>query len=226
MKNHGTILSALVEAKNNIPIVPPNEDRSTPNGKKQGDTIRVVKSVFDKMPRGSIWRCVAEKDKLNSEGKPWSSYVYVKIDSRTGKETKSNLNRYNMSGTMFLSEDELKILFTRGEVKLLEPNKPYTEGEVTLEDVKKVLDDLGVRALIKNSYKDILMSSVSSEYISIGVVRMSTDDRTKSFIFQRLCALLDARGYTYGYSDGGFSLKRGYDESKGYPDWISIVKRG
>jgi hypothetical protein len=205
------------------PIVPPNNDNSTPDGMKKGDTVRVEKTYYDKMGVGTIWRCVnvAGEDYEDKSGK-WTMYLFVKINVKTGKNTVSNVSKINMSGSIFLDKKDISLLMSKGVLKVLEPGKPFNQGEVSKEDVEGLLKNIGADSLSGVPVSKLIEYNTKSFYVIIWLNKsvLKLDDIQTKLIFDKIIKSLENRKLKYKVIDSDFSSGR-----KDFGRWIGVFKK-
>jgi hypothetical protein len=227
---HSPILDGLhlIKEAKSPPLVPPNEDNSTPNGKKHGDTIRIIKEIYKDLPKGSFWRCTTVAGDTYSDTmgtKTYSHYVYVRINAITGKQTESTFNKFNMSGFQMLTPEQVNTLFTRGEVQVLTPGLPLTQGEITIEDLKSLMSNLDADKIIGLPLTKLLpRPRNSSDSLDIDFRGATADTLKMDTLFKKILKALDTRGYKYTLIDNWKTVDKALP-TKGYTDFIYISKR-
>jgi hypothetical protein len=223
MRSHGNIIQALNEAKS-VPLVPPNNDNSTPTGRKIGDTIKFLKAGrYQGMDRGTVWRLLARQGDEYEKGKFYSTNIFTKINAVTGQETKS-INRFNISGSLWMDTDELTSMLASGVIKVLEPHKPLNQGEITAEDIKEILLNVGADSVLGADWKKMVEVTTHSENAYIWFSRYSFkekhDEKEIKKLFDAVMKVLERRKYV------GVTLPRDFSPSTGtgYPHYIGIPK--
>lgn len=211
-----TILRKQIQAINEKvePIVPKNDYNKKPTGKLKGDTIKIVKHYNNSLPIGSYWQITQEADTPNGKGGTYSNYILTKV-LKNGK-----LSTSFMEGVVFISKKYIDTLIARS--KVLEPGKPYTQGEITVDYIKTLLRDSGIEKLMGINAQKVVSKSQSYITINITSYKYQLEDSIRTLAFVKISKLLDRMKIAYKYFDN-IGRER-FIEGKDYPSHITIPK--
>jgi hypothetical protein len=208
-------ICAIQEAK--TPLVPKNDSGKKPTGKLKGDTIKMTDTFNEDLRKGTVWRLYGVYGEPSGhQDNIWHHYYFIKV-LPNGTTSKSL-----MQGSTFVRPEHIDRVLDKAIV--LEPNKPYTQGEVTLEELKQAIKDSGVDKLLGLNAHKLISKSRNTFDILLKNYRIEVSDPIKARAFKIIVKVLDSLGVKYYYYTllGG---KGAIDKEKGYPDNIVIDKR-